>query len=163
MAVRVGESTCLRRLVRQGSGKVVGIVANVHEYNGSFLLFAVFGECLLRGNISISRVVRVTLSNVRGRRLESPGMYFGCVGSTVGSSKGCCLLLSRIRFVPQFRRILGDLLHVDGVSICIAKDGSGFLSDSVIARFHNENSRVEVCPLSFTRFCSICSNSCSST
>ncbi len=55
--------------------------------------------------------------------------------------------------------MLGDCLGVPGISVCIANDGSGFLSDSIVARFQNHNSRVGITPLSFDRCFSMFGNS----
>ncbi len=150
---------CLSRLVSLHGGNVVGIVANVHEYNGSCLLFRLFASCLGGGKIDGGRVVSMGLRSCGGERLEGPSGLCSCIGDHVGSSGVRCVVLSRIRVLSGFRSILGNFLAVHGMSVCIANDGTGFLSGSVVARFENHNFRVGVCPLDFDRCVSICANS----
>ncbi len=154
----VRQGGCLSRLVSLHSGKVVGIVAKVHEYNGSCLLFRVFASCLRSDNVSPGRVVGISLRGCGGQSLEGPSGLCDCMRGHVTDSKVCCLLLSRIRVLSGFTSMLGKFLGVHGLSICIANDGTGFLSGSVIARFHNHNFRVGVCPLDFDRCVSTCPN-----
>lgn len=133
-------------------GKVVGVVANMHHYKGSCLLFRLFGRSLLRGNIGRRRVVRISLRSQHGGRLERPSELLSRVSKRVASGSVCCVLLSRVRLIPRFRSMLGDCLGVGGASMCIAKDGDQVLSDSMGARFHNQKCRVEIRPLDFSRF-----------
>ncbi len=109
-------------------------------------------------------MVRVTLSSSGCRLCQGLSRLSGCVQSGVIASSVCCMFVSRIRCTVSGRRlrgprgiglcgILGKVVHLHGISVCMANDGSGLLARSIVATFHNENSRIRVFPLSFGRCC----------
>ncbi len=97
VVVRVGHSLCLGGLVEDVRGKVVGIIAKVHHYKGSCLLFGLFDSCLGARKMSSRRVVGISLRSHHGGGLQGPSTLLRCVSTHVTGKNIRCIVLSRMR------------------------------------------------------------------
>ncbi len=146
----------LEQLKSRENNGLIKVITGVRRCGKSYLLFNLFYDYLLSKKVAKDHIITIALDDLANESLRDPYNILEYIKNSLKDNNLYYIFLDEIQYLNRFEEVLNSLLHIKNVDVYVTGSNSKLLSKDVITEFRGRGDEIQVHPLSFKEFFSVC-------
>ncbi len=154
--MNIERKTYLNRLISRRENGMIKVVTGMRRCGKSYLLRNLFVQYLTNDGVSAERITYINLEDYANRTLRDADALYAHIKNKMHPSEMNYIILDEIQMAEGFVDILNGLLNTGNADVYVTGSNAKFLSKDIITEFRGRGDEVNIYPLSFKEYMSVC-------
>lgn len=148
----------LKKLISKQNNGLIKIVTGIRRCGKSYLLDPMFKNYLLSTGVKENHIIKLDLDTRKNKKYLNPDLLDKYIRDKIIDEEKYYIILDEVQKVDDFESVLNGFLKISNVDIYVTGSNSKFLSKDIVTEFRGRGDEINIYPLSFSEYYSVCNN-----